>query len=104
MNKALSDFVKTYYPLSKADLMACFMESGIAALKPNGMLGMINQHSWMFLSSFEKLREELIKNAQFDTLLHLGPRTFPEIGGEVVQNAAFTFINREPNKSHLTFA
>lgn len=96
MNKELSDFVKKNYPDSKADLMACFMESGLASLKDNGLLGMINQHSWMFLSSYEKLREKLIDNALFDTLLHLGPRAFPEIGGEVVQNAAFTFINKEP--------
>tara|TARA_R110000751_G_scaffold306687_1_gene425914 strand:- start:15348 stop:18635 length:3288 start_codon:yes stop_codon:yes gene_type:complete len=93
MNKPLSDFVKANYPKSKADLMACFMEAGLAALKPQGYLGMINQHSWMFLSSYEKLREHLIDTIHFDTMLHLGPRTFPEIGGEVVQNTAFTFCN-----------
>jgi len=60
MNKELSDFVKTNYPDSKADLMACFMEGGLAGLQPYGLLGMINQHSWMFLSSYEKLREKLI--------------------------------------------
>lgn len=98
MNKELSGFVRTKYPESKADLMACFMEGGLASLKSNGLLGMINQHSWMFLSSYEKLREKLIDSTQFDTLLHLGPRTFPEIGGEVVQNAAFTFINYPPKK------
>lgn len=93
MNKELSQFVKTNYPDSKADLMACFMELGLAMLVPNGFMGMINQHSWMFLSSYEKLRTKLIQNTFFDTLLHLGARTFPEIGGEVVQNAAFTFWN-----------
>lgn len=93
MNKPLADFVKKHYPNSKADLMACFMEAGTAMLLDKGFLGMINQHSWMFLSSYEKLRESLIDNTVFDTLLHLGPRTFPEIGGEVVQNASFTFWN-----------
>lgn len=93
MNKELGDYVKKHYPDSKADLMACFMEAGLSALHPAGMLGMINQHSWMFLSSYEKLRTKLIDSIQFDTLLHLGPRTFPEIGGEVVQNASFTFLN-----------
>ena len=91
MNSELSSFVKKNYPDSKADLMACFMESGLQSLKEKGYLGMINQHSWMFLSSYEKLRVKLIDSVQFDTLLHLGPRTFPEIGGEVVQNASFTF-------------
>jgi len=93
MNKELSEFVKTNYPDSKADLMACFMEAGLAALYYNGLLGMINQHSWMFLSSYEKLRNKLISKVQIDTLLHLGPHTFPEIGGEVVQNASFTLCN-----------
>lgn len=93
-NKDLSDFLKTNYPDSKADLMACFIETGLAVLHPKGFLGMINQHSWMFLSSYEKLRSKLIENTFFDTLLHLGPRTFPEIGGEVVQNASFTFWNK----------
>lgn len=95
MNKELSDFVKTNYPDSKSDLMACFMELGLFKLNPMGFMGMINQHSWMFLSSYEKLRVKLIENNFFDTLLHLGARTFPEIGGEVVQNAAFTFWNTQ---------
>lgn len=94
MNKALGDFVKKYYPDSKADLMACFIEAGLKALKANGFLGMINQHSWMFLSSYEKLREHLIETIHFDTMLHLGARTFPEIGGEVVQNTCFVLWNK----------
>ena len=94
MNKTLGDFVKVNYPDSKADLMACFMEAGLNMLHPKGYLGMINQHSWMFLSSYEKLRQKLIEGVFFDTKLHLGSRTFPEIGGEVVQNAAFTFWNK----------
>jgi hypothetical protein len=93
MNPELSAYVKKNYPDSKADLMACFMEAGLKALQPMGYLGMINQHSWMFLSSYEVLRKKLIENTFFDTNLHLGPRTFPEIGGEVVQNASFTFWN-----------
>ncbi|CAN1507596.1 hypothetical protein MCERE19_00682 [Spirosomataceae bacterium] len=93
MNAELSAYVKTNYPDSKADLMACFMEAGLKALQPMGFLGMINQHSWMFLSSYEVLRKKLIENTFFDTNLHLGPRTFPEIGGEVVQNASFTIWN-----------
>lgn len=94
MNPELSAYVKTNYPDSKADLMACFMEAGLKVLQPMGFLGMINQHSWMFLSSYEALRKKLIETTFFDTSLHLGARTFPEIGGEVVQNATFTFWNK----------
>lgn len=92
-NKNLSEFINVNYSASRLDLMTCFMETGINMLKPKGFLGMINQHSWMFISSYKILRKKLLKNINFENLLHLGPRTFPEIGGEVVQNTAFTITN-----------
>lgn len=101
MNKVLGDFVKNNYKDSKADLMACFMEAGLNMLQPKGFLGMINQHSWMFLGSYEKLREKLIDTVFFDTNLHLGSRTFPEIGGEVVQNTSFTFWKNEVDEKGI---
>ena len=89
MNKELSDFVKKHYPDSKSDLFAVFMERTLEMTKPHGFMAMINQHSWMFLSSYEKLRKKLIEHHRIDTLVHLGPRAFEEIGGEVVQSVAF---------------
>ncbi len=81
-------FVKKNYSDSKADLFAVFIERCGEMLKKNGFQAMITQHSWMFLSSFEKLREKL----QMKTLVnmaHLGARAFEEIGGEVVQTTSF---------------
>jgi len=91
-NKELSDYVKKNYPDSKSDLFAAFMEIE-QNLKKNGFYAMINQHSWMFLSSYEKLRMKIIENKFIDTMLHLGPRTFEEIGGEVVQSTAYIMRN-----------
>ncbi len=96
MNADIKAFVEKNYAKSKSDLMACFMERGLAFNPKNGKTAMINQHSWMFLSSYAALRPHLIDHAQFESLLHLGPRTFPEIGGEVVQNAAFVLGNYVP--------
>ena len=89
MNETLSDYVKQNYEEGKADLFSTFMLLAIDRLAENGKYGMINMHSWMFLSSFEKLRRSLLDNHLIDSLLHLGPRTFDELSGEVVQNAAF---------------
>ena len=92
----LSNYVKNNYPKSKADLFAVFMDVAIDRLADCGKYGMINMHAWMFLSSFEELRKSLLANEHIDSLLHLGPRTFDELSGEVVQNAAFvvSMINR----------
>lgn len=93
MNAALSKYVKDNYTRSKADLMSVFMDVAIDRLAPNGKYGMINMQSWMFLSSFEELRRNLLDNQSIDSLLHLGPRTFDELSGEVVQNASFVITN-----------
>ena len=93
MNKELKDFVAKNFSDSKSDLMATFMERCLQMNVPNGYTAMINQHSWMFLSSYANLRKKVIEHSHIETLLHLGPRTFPEIGGEVVQNTAFVLRN-----------
>ena len=93
----LSNYVKNNYPKSKADLFAVFMDVAIDRLADCGKYGMINMHSWMFLSSFEDLRKSILANHHIDSLLHLGPRTFDELSGEVVQNAAFVVSKSKDN-------
>ncbi|QCJ42886.1 BREX-1 system adenine-specific DNA-methyltransferase PglX [Bacillus sp. S3] len=102
MNEALNDYVKKYYPDSKIDLFAVFFERCKLFTKYNGFHAVINQHSWMFLSSFETLRKKMIKTQTIVSMIHLGPRTFEEIGGEVVQNTCLVLRNiRIPD--HIAF-
>lgn len=93
MNAVLSDYVKKNFPDSKSDLFACFMEKCGQLVKRNGLYAMITQHAWMFLSSYEKLREKLKMNS-IVSMAHLGARAFDEIGGEVVQTTAFVSCGR----------
>lgn len=92
MNKDLSSFLKKNYPHTKSDLFAAFMEID-HYLREDSFYAAINQHAWMFLSSFGKLREKIISNKFIDNMLHLGPRAFEEIGGEIVQSTAFVLRN-----------
>lgn len=96
MNATLSKYVKDNYADGKADLFSVFMLLAIDRLQQNGKYGMINMQSWMFLSSFEKLRTRLLDENRIDNMLHLGPRTFDELSGEVVQNTAFVITNTQP--------
>ena len=96
MNAELSKYVKDHYGKGKADLFSVFMLLAANMLQEKGKYGMINMHSWMFLSSFEALRKSLLNDYQVDNLLHLGPRTFDELSGEVVQNVAFVVTRHAP--------
>lgn len=89
MNSVLSKYVKDNYEEGKADLFSVFMQMGMERLIDGGKMAQINMQSWMFLSSFEKLRNIFLHNYIIDNMLHLGPRTFDELSGEVVQNTAF---------------
>lgn len=93
----LKSYAAKEYPDSKSDLFAIFMDVAHDRLREHGKYGMINMQSWMFLSSFESLRKNIIEHQQIDSLLHLGPRTFDELSGEVVQNAAFVISKENPS-------
>lgn len=95
MGADLSKYVKKNYPDSKSDLFAVFIEKCGEMAKKNGYQAMITQHAWMFLSSFEKLRNKL-QMMDIVNMAHLGPRAFEEIGGEVVQTTSFVL-----RKSHI---
>lgn len=96
MNAKLSKYVQTNYIEGKADLFSVFMLVEIGLLAERAKMGMINMQSWMFLGSFESLRGLIVNNYQIDSLLHLGPRTFDELSGEVVQNVAFILTQSKP--------
>jgi len=83
MNSKLADFVKKKYPDSKSDLMTCFMERGFEFSSDHGFLAMINIPSWMFLSSFQTLREKILKNHTIYSLLHNGRGIFGSDFGSV---------------------
>lgn len=95
-DEVLSKYVKDNYADAKADLFSVFMQMGMERLVPNGKMAQINMQSWMFLSSFEKLRTQFLTHYNIDNMLHLGPRTFDELSGEVVQNTAFVLSKHEP--------
>lgn len=71
MDAKLSDFVKVKYPDSKSDLFACCMERGFQMLRPSGYNAMVTMHSWMFLSSLERLRENILTTKKISTLLQM---------------------------------
>ncbi len=95
-DKLLNKYVNDNYKEGKSDLFSVFMQMGMERLAANGKMAQINMQSWMFLSSFEKLRKQFLKDYNIDNMLHLGPRTFDELSGEVVQNTAFVLSKHEP--------
>ena len=100
-DETVSTYTDRYYPEGKTDLFSVFMQVGMNLLMKKGKMGMINMQAWLFLSSFESLRRFIIDSYQIDSLVHLGPRTFDELSGEVVQNVAFVLSNTIPSSTSV---
>jgi len=72
MNKELGAYVQMYYKDAKADLYSVFMQMMISKLKSHGIVGCVTMETWMFLSSFEKFRENLVLEYSILSVTQLG--------------------------------
>ncbi|MEL6353901.1 MAG: BREX-1 system adenine-specific DNA-methyltransferase PglX [Cyanobacteria bacterium J06627_28] len=91
----LKAFVLEHYPRGKSDLFAAFMERCLKQTYDRGLMATINQHSWMFLSSYEKLRGFVLDNYCIQSMLHLGYGVFQELNSKVVQSTAFVMASKQ---------
>lgn len=88
----LTALVQKKYAVEKYDLYAVFVKKCRNMINRHGLTSMITQQAWMFLSSFERFREDLSTDCLM-SLMQLGARAFEEIGGEVVQTVVFVIRN-----------
>jgi type II restriction/modification system DNA methylase subunit YeeA len=103
MNSILKDFAKQRYPNSKSDLFAIFMEHTFNLLKPEGYNAQVNMQSWMFLSSYEKMRERILDEKTIITLMQIGYNSFPELNSKIVQCCASIIKNIKLNQHCGTY-
>ena len=93
----VKEYIFKYYPNSKTDMFSVFIERLIKLCSRTGLISGITQQSWMFLSFYERFREELLKSIDIESIIHLGTRAFEEIGGEVVSTCSFVFRSSNMN-------
>lgn len=95
MNPRLNDFIKNHYPDYKSDFFSAFIVRGSEMTKPEGYCGYFTPYVWMFIQSYEKLREYLYSNATIETLIQFEYSAFEEA---TVPVCTFVFKNSHVNK------
>ena len=93
-NSRLKIFADQHYANAKGDLCVMFIDRCLEMCKSNGFISMITMHSWMFLTSYEVFRKNLIDCNTTVAMAHLGSRAFNTIGGEIVATTAFSIVKR----------
>lgn len=100
MNTALKDFAKKQFPDSKSDLFAMFIERGFAWCKNSGFNSMVTMQSWMFLSSYETMREKLLQDRTLSCMVHMGNGVM----GIAFGTAATVMLNNHVNNYEGSFS
>lgn len=93
MNGKLAEFVKKNYSDSKSDLSTVFMEQTLQFCTSNGFMAMINIPVWMFLSSYEKLRQKLLLQNTISSMVHPGRGIFGSDFGTTAFVIGKTYIS-----------
>ena len=88
-NSILKRFADDTYPRTKADAFAMFIERSSKLTIQHGYAGLVTMQSWLFLSSYADLRDDLLTKSRLINVVHIGPRGFDSIAGHVVQTVAF---------------
>lgn len=102
MNPAMKAWAEEAYTDSYSDAFSMFIERTGALNVSSGYSGMVTMQNWMFLSSFELLRDKLLSQRTLRNLCQIGYNSFPEMNSKVAQAAAFV-IERRPNAGRGVF-
>ena len=94
MNPILTTFIKTNYKETKSDLFSAFIEYCFVKVRKEGQLGMITPFVWMFLGSYEKIRNKIVEEKNISSLIQLEYNSFPEA---CVPVCTFTLRNYNEN-------
>lgn len=97
---SLKNFCGSNYPASKNDIATVFLERGLKLCENGGACALVMPQNWLFLTSYKKLREKLLKKETWDMLARLGSGAFETISGEVVKAVLIVLSRLKPQKDN----
>jgi hypothetical protein len=96
----LSNYVMKYYTVAKGDLATVFMERLFKTAHLHGTVTTVIPQNWLFLTTYKKYREKLLKNQTWDFVARLGHGAFSQISGEVVKAILVSLTHSRPHLDH----
>lgn len=97
----LKDFCEEHYKAAKGDLANVFLERSLKLCAPGGAVSFVMPQNWLFLKSYQKQREHLLKFATWNLLARLGAGAFETITGEVVNAILLTLTHARPTDDQM---
>ena len=103
MNALVKQFAKVHFPDAKSDLFACFIERSYTLAKDSACNSIVTMQSWMFLSSFQKMRERMLREKTIQAMVQIGFNSFPSLNSKIALATVFSIANRRINEFAGTY-
>jgi hypothetical protein len=94
MNQKLRDWLNSMYKNHSADIYSAFVKRAELSCLSGGTIAMVTMQNWLFSSSFETMRVEMLNRQTLNSMVHIGVNSFPELNSKVAQASAFSIINK----------
>jgi len=105
MNEVLRKDLKTLYPKKDGDLYTVFIDRCLdLTSERNSFCGMVTVHSFMFTSSHEEIRKEIINNTEIETMAHLGTKTEFDVANKTAQGFSMYALGKIPKVPQIQAA
>jgi len=102
-NDELKEYFENHYNESKNDIATVFLQRGLEYCNVDGNISIVTPQNWLFLTTYKKLREQLLRNETFNLIARLGPGAFETISGHVVK-AVLLNVSKNPPRINQIFA
>ena len=98
---ALKQFCERHHKDAKADLATAFLERCLAFCQPaHGSTALVTPQNWLFLGSYKKLRQRLLKDVSWNSVARLGEKGFESAAAAGAFTAMMTLTRRTPGAGH----
>jgi hypothetical protein len=98
--ESLALYCSRFHPAAKADLATCFLERCTRFASTHGSIAAVVPQNWLFLHSYRKLRETLLRKCEWGAVVRLGAHAFKSISGEVVKASLVILARKQPSSDH----
>ena len=102
-DEALKDYCERVYPEAKADLATCFVERCLDFCSTAGSTALVTPQNWLFLGTYGRLRQRLLKSIQLDLACRLGSNAFRDMNWWASTTAMVVLTQKSPLATHAVF-
>ncbi|HEX5050652.1 MAG TPA: N-6 DNA methylase [Planctomycetota bacterium] len=99
----LKTFAEDHYPDAKADLATVFVQRAFGWLGKTGTMAVVTPQNWLFLTSYRKLREKLLKDRLWNGIAKLGEEAWWSFGIRGPRTVLLMFSGSSPTPEDRFF-